>query len=81
MVRWNGRNGPQSLQVEQDPRHGAPFLVGPGKVLLLVDPQRPHLALVLRQRLWPLRLAPELVQSVGARVAALHAEPLSIPRA
>lgn len=81
MVRWNGRNGPQSLQVEQDPRHGAPFLVGPGKVLLLVDPQRPDLALVLRQRLWPLRLHPELVQSVVARVAALHPEPLSIPRA
>jgi len=80
LVRWHGRNGVESLQVEQDPRHGAPFLVGPGQVLLLVDAERPHLALVLRQRLWPLRLAPGLVEEVCAQVAALHPEPLTIPR-
>lgn len=81
MVRWAGRDGESSTQVEQDPRHGGPFLVGPGKVLLLVDPDRPRSAIVLRQRLWPLRLPAATIDDVVARVAPKEGEEWTIPQA
>lgn len=49
-------------------REGGPFRIGDDAVLALWSPQQPLRALVLRCDLWPLRLAPDLVDAVRQRL-------------
>lgn len=49
-------------------REGGPFRIGDDAVLALWSPQLPLRALVLRRDLWPLRLAPDLVDAVRQRL-------------